>query len=156
MKILIATDGSDFSRNAVEESCKFIAAKKQTDIKIISVVERLAPMAAEPFAVSAEYYAQIESDMKKAAKEAVAEAEKIINDKLPEENIFISGEVFTGSVKQMIVDEATQFGADLIVVGSHGYGFFDRLMLGSISSYVVHHAPCSVLVVRKTDESSEE
>ena len=37
---------------------------------------------------------------------------------------------------------------DLIVVGSHGRGFWGRL-LGSVSDGVVHHAPCSVLVVRK-------
>lgn len=150
MKILIATDGSEFSRDAVEECCKFISTKKHTDLKIISVVEPLAPMTAEPFAISADYYLQIESDMKKAAMEAVADAEKLIKDKLSDENIFVSTEIFSGNVKQGIIETAKKFEADLIVVGSHGYGFFDRLMLGSISSYVVHHAPCSVLIVRKS------
>ena len=155
MKILIATDGSEFSRNAVEESCKLISTKTHTDVKIISAVERVIPMAAESFGASNEYYAQVEGDLRKQAKEAVAEAEKIIHDKLSGENIFVSTEVFTGNIKQGIVDEAKKFEADLIVVGSHGYGFFERMLLGSISSYVVHHAPCSVLVVRKTDDSSE-
>ncbi len=154
MKILIATDGSDFSRAAIEKCCQFISTKKHTDIKIISVVEHLTPMGAEPFAVSAEYYAQTEADLRKNAKESVAVAEKIINEKLPEANIFISTEVFIGSVKQSIVDEAEKFGADLIVVGSHGYGFLDRVLLGSISDFVVHHAPCSVLVVRQISKSS--
>lgn len=154
MKILIATDGSEFSRQAVEECCKFISTKKHTDIKIISAVERVTPMAAEPFGASNEYYMQVESDLRKQAKEAVADAEKIVNDKLSDENVFISTEVFTGNVKQAIVDEAKKFEADLIVVGSHGYGFFERMLLGSVSSYVVHHAPCSVLVVRKPDDSS--
>ncbi len=156
MKILIATDGSKFSRNAVEEYCKFISAKKHTDIKIISVVESVSPMAAEPFGISNDYYVQIETGLRKAAKEAVTEAEKIINKKLPDENIFISTEVFTGNVKQTIVDEAEKFEADLIVVGSHGYGFLDRVMLGSISDFVIHHAPCSVFVVRKVEEPPDE
>ncbi len=149
MKILIATDGSEFSCNAVEECCKFISTKNQTDIKIISAVERVVPMSAEPFGASNEYYGQIEADLRKQAQAAVADAERIVREKLPNENISIGTEVFSGSIKQSIIDEAKTFEADLIVVGSHGYGFLDRVFLGSISDFVVHHAPCSVLVVRK-------
>jgi nucleotide-binding universal stress UspA family protein len=154
MKILIATDGSEFSRNAVEEGCNIISTKNQTDIKIISGVERVRPISAEPFGASNEYYAQVEADLRKKAREAVAAAEKIINDNLKDENIFVSTEVFTGNVKQGIVDEGKNFEADVIIVGSHGYGFLERVLLGSISSYVLHHAPCSVLVVRKKASNS--
>ncbi len=149
MKILMATDGSQFSRIAVEECCNFISTKKHTDIKIISVVEQLAPIvAAEPFAVSTGYYAHIEADLRKTADEAVAEAEKIVKSKLADEKVFVTTEVFTGNVKRTIIDEALKLEVDLIVVGSHGYGFLDRVLVGSISDFVVHHAPCSVLVVR--------
>lgn len=149
MKILMATDGSEFSRNAVEEFCKLITTKNHIDIKIISAVERVVPMSSEPFGASNEYYGQIEADLRKQAKESVAEAEKIINEKLPDANIFISAEVITGNVKQIIIDEAKKFGADMIVVGSHGYGFLERVLIGSISDFVVRHSPCSVLVVRR-------
>jgi nucleotide-binding universal stress UspA family protein len=53
-----------------------------------------------------------------------------------------------GPAAKEIIDKAERWRADLIVVGSHGYGFWGRL-LGSVSNYVVHNAPCSVLVVRK-------
>ncbi len=152
MKILIATDGSEFSQNAVRECCKIISTKHQTDIKIITAVERIIPMTAEPFGASNEYYGQVLADLRKDATEAVDAAEKTINESLPDQNISVQTEVLTGNVKQTIVDEAKEFGADLIVVGSHGYGFFERMLLGSISSYVVHHAPCSVLVVRNKGE----
>ena len=57
-------------------------------------------------------------------------------------------------VKRMIglMDEAKAKGADLIVLGSHGYTGIKRLLLGSIALYVVSHAPCSVEVVRPQSE----
>ena len=50
------------------------------------------------------------------------------------------------------VETAEEFGSDLIIVGSHGYSRWERLLLGSVSQSVVHHAPCSVLVVREPVE----
>jgi nucleotide-binding universal stress UspA family protein len=44
------------------------------------------------------------------------------------------------------VAEEGQF--DLVVIGSHGSGFLKRVLLGSVSHHVLHHAPCPVLVVR--------
>jgi nucleotide-binding universal stress UspA family protein len=47
-----------------------------------------------------------------------------------------------------IIAEAHEYGADLIVVGSHGYGPVKRVLLGSVASYVMNHASCAVEVVR--------
>ncbi|MGD9561248.1 MAG: universal stress protein [Pyrinomonadaceae bacterium] len=54
----------------------------------------------------------------------------------------------TQSTAEVIVDEAKSFGADLIVVGSRGHSTWRQLLLGSVSNAVVHHAPCSVEIVR--------
>jgi len=56
-------------------------------------------------------------------------------------------EVIVGVAWQTLCDRAREIGADLVVVGSHGYGGLDRL-LGTTAAKVVNHAPCSVLVVR--------
>jgi nucleotide-binding universal stress UspA family protein len=53
-----------------------------------------------------------------------------------------------GRPKDVILDEAEQWGADLIVVGSNGYGTIKRLFLGSVSLAVALNAPCSVEIVR--------
>lgn len=57
----------------------------------------------------------------------------------------------------MILEEAEAFGADLIVVGSHGHGMLERFLLGSVSQAVALHASCSVEIVRgqKTQTSDK-
>jgi len=156
MKILIATDGSDFSRKAVEKCCEILGKESGAEIKIISLVERPMPMANEPFAISGEYYLALEEDLRRQAKNAVSDAEEIIRKNTGGNKLSLESEVLMGNVKRVIVDEAAKFKADLIVVGSHGRGFFNRLMLGSVSDFVVHHAPCSVLVVKTETDGDKE
>ena len=60
----------------------------------------------------------------------------------------MSTRIREGIPKDVIVEEAREWGADLIVLGSHGYGFVKRLVLGSVAAAVVAAAPCSVQVVR--------
>ena len=60
MKILIATDGSDCSKAAVEECCRMVARPENSDVLIISAYEDAYPITAEPFAVSAEYYQKLD------------------------------------------------------------------------------------------------
>ena len=50
---------------------------------------------------------------------------------------------------QKIVETARETSSDLIVVATHGYGAFKRVLLGSAAEYVIRHAPCPVLVVRQ-------
>jgi len=57
-------------------------------------------------------------------------------------------EVVAGHPANQIVYRAEQDGVDLIVVGHRGKGFFERLLVGSVSKQVVTHAYCPVLVVR--------
>ncbi|WP_436663478.1 universal stress protein [Alicyclobacillus acidoterrestris] len=54
-----------------------------------------------------------------------------------------------GSPAIVICEFAAKEDADLIVLGSHGYGVVDRLLLGSVSSGVVHRSPISTLVVKE-------
>ena len=54
-----------------------------------------------------------------------------------------------GTPKHVILEEAETFGADLIVIGAHGYGIVERFLLGSVSQAVSLHAKCSVEIVRK-------
>lgn len=99
---------------------------------------------------------EIDAASKKNADEAVAEAEAEIRNVFPDMGGQLTTMVIQGSPKQAIVEEAETWGADLIIMGSHGYGFWQRALLGSVSSSVVHHAPCSVLVVRLRKEVNDK
>jgi nucleotide-binding universal stress UspA family protein len=56
-----------------------------------------------------------------------------------------------GHPGRTICDVAHTWSADLIVVGSRGLSVVKEMLLGSVSNYVTHHAPCSVMIVRETD-----
>lgn len=147
MRIIIATDGSEFSRTAAEKACEYICDPDHTSVKVVSAFEDVYPIAAEPFAVSAEFYQQIVDASAKQAADFGDKTAEIVRSRFYGSKINVSSAVLKGTPEQQIIEEARRWKADLIVVGSHGRGFWGR-MLGSVSDAVVHHAPCSVLVVR--------
>jgi nucleotide-binding universal stress UspA family protein len=153
MKILIATDGSEFSKAAIREACSLIPQGQGAEVKVISVYEPAAPIAAEPFAVSAEYNAQLTDLAKKRAEAEAGDALELIRE-IADMNVNASAETLLGRPAEVIVGVAREWNADLIVVGSHGRGFWGRLTLGSVSDAVLHHAPCSVLVVKTASSAT--
>lgn len=146
MKILLAIDGSKQSEAAIDACKKFLKSAGQ--IKVISVVEPHYPVASESFMVSAEFYQEIEKNGLKNAEENINHAMTKLRGFFDGGKTEILAEVLKGIPGQMIVEEAENWKADLIIIGSHGYGFWQRTMLGSVSDSVIHHAPCSVLVIK--------
>lgn len=63
--------------------------------------------------------------------------------------------VLSGNPKEVILEEAKKWNADLIVVGSHGRRGFKRFLLGSVSEAVAMNAHCSVVVVRDSARRSK-
>jgi len=61
-----------------------------------------------------------------------------------------------GNPGRSICELASNWGADLIIVGSRGLKGLKEMFLGSVSNYVTHHAPCSVLIARSHSESISE
>jgi nucleotide-binding universal stress UspA family protein len=86
----------------------------------------------------------IKPPSRRHADEAVSSAEKV----LASAGLNTSGAVLAGNPKNVILEEAKKWDADLIVVGSHGRRGFKRFMLGSVSEAVAMNAHCSVVVVR--------
>ena len=147
MKILLAVDGSVHSDAAVEELTKR-PWPVQSEIKVITASEVPVPMGMEPWAVLPEYFEVMEKSMRQAA-ETVTDSAVLKLKKTEDKTLEITSKIVSGPPSQAIVDEAESWGADLIVMGSRGQGVWSRLLLGSVSSAVVHHAKCSVEIVRK-------
>ena len=145
-KVLIATDGSDFGTKAVDEACDFIDPKS-AEIKIVSAYFPTINLGTDPGFVQSSIYADIEKDLHSAAKGIVERAAERVRLRFPNDDVLVTTQLLHGPAPREIVEKAEKWHANLIVVGSHGYGFWGRL-LGSVSNSVVHHAPCSVLVVR--------
>lgn len=147
MRILLATDGSEYSEYGVKEFCRIYPDLSGLQIKVLSVYEEQF-IAAEPFAVPAEYYQQMADASQKQAGHFAASAAAIVRGCKSDGELDVTVKILKGPPEKEIVETAEEWRADLIVVGSHGRGFWGR-MLGSVSDAVVHDAPCSVLVVRK-------
>ena len=144
MKILLAIDGSRCSDAAVEE----VARRPWPEgslVKVVTALEIPMPPTPEAWALPVNYFEVMDAALRK-------QGENIVNhaiQKLKSNKTFSTEAVLVpGSPRPAILDEAESWGADLIVLGSHGYGTWKRLLLGSVSQAVVSHAKCSVEVVR--------
>lgn len=146
MKILLAIDGSDYSKATVSE----IALRSfplKTKICIVSAYEKASLITAMgPMNVPQDDYIKADQYALMIAKNATEMAVKILRAK--NSTLTITAKVVEGNPKRVILEEAETFGADLIVVGSHGSGAIERFLMGSVSQAVALYAKCSVEIVR--------
>jgi len=147
-KILFATDGSDCSKAAAAS----IASRPWPagiEIRVLSVVEYYLPTVQallEPPLIPSSEIPQLREDAMKHAQEAVAEAVQNLSPTGAQISESIS--VLLKNPNAIILDEAAAWGADLIVLGSHGRRGIDRFLMGSVAESVATHAGCSVEVIR--------
>jgi len=150
MKILLATDGSEYSTKAVHSVAnRPWPAKSQ--IRLLSVVQLLMPetqATAPPFSSGypPSLLEQVWKEARTSAEDAVADARNMLS--ATGLNVCEGEATPEGEPRAFILDEAKAWGADLIVLGSHGRHGLDRLLMGSVAESVALHAHCSVEVVR--------
>ncbi|HEY9501673.1 MAG TPA: universal stress protein [Pyrinomonadaceae bacterium] len=154
MKILLAVDGSIYSDSVVEELAKR-PWPPGSEVKVITAAEIPVPVGMEPWAVSPDYFEELDKSVRQAAQAVIDNALTKLKT-IAVESLKIGSEIIQGSPRQVIVDEAESWGADLIMMGSRGLGAWSRLLLGSVSSAVVHHAKCSVEIVRTPETKESE
>lgn len=149
MKILFATDG-ERQCDAAMAMLRKLALADGDEIKIISVVDMAVPMAFDMYGGALPDTTELERTARENAAKILENAAAKLRQHF--EEVVVSTDVLFGSPDSRIVEAAEEMRPDLVVVGSHGYSRWERLLLGSVSDSVVHHAPCSVLVVRTPPE----
>ncbi len=147
MRILLAIDGSEPAARALDLVAD-IGWPRGTTIRIVSVI----PSHADTTIVSApgssipREHDRADETVIRTRSLALDNAERDLALALP--GLTIERFLLRGRAASLIVEEATEFGADLVVVGHRGHGPIETMLLGSVSAEVVDHAPCPVLVVR--------
>jgi nucleotide-binding universal stress UspA family protein len=131
--ILVAYDGSEGAKRALEEAAKRANGQPVT---VVSVAELLPQFGRAG--------AMLVPEEDEERKRELAEAMQILKDR----GIDAKAIERRGDAAERIVDEAQNEDAELIVLGTRGLSGAKRWLMGSVSTRVVHHAPCNVLVVR--------
>ena len=149
MKILIATDGSSFGQAAVDFTENIISRPDETKVKVVTVVEPYFLNEVETLIEETDELADLRNASAQQADSVGKTLATELKEKFADSKIEVSNEVLGGAAARAIVEKAEEWDADLIVVGSHGHGFWKRSWLGSVSDRIAHHAPCSVAIVRQ-------
>ena len=143
MKIVLAIDGSTFSEAAVQNVIER-ARPQDTEVHVLHVVEPPSPLVAREMGGYDAALGAVREAETKEAEGLVAKAAKELRSK----DLKVTTKVEQGNPKSTIIDAASNWPADLIVVGSHGRKGLEHFLLGSVSEAVARHAGCSVEIVR--------
>jgi nucleotide-binding universal stress UspA family protein len=153
-KILVAVDGSESATRAANAALE-LADKLKADLIILHAVSppstvyktglpSMASMAPPPPSQSEidEYYAYAKRVATGIMSGTISEAKR--------RGVKVKSEIVEGvaSTVETIINHASKENVDMIVVGTRGLGGFRKLLIGSVSSAVVTHASCPVLIVR--------
>lgn len=144
MKILLAMDDSPFSEAALQAVIERFKPQG-AEVRVITVVDLLNYFANEKAAKA--YLPEIDE----LRRDRLKQAEKMLQRAahlLEAAGFKTSTGISEGNAQSRILKLAEEWHADQIVLGSHGRKGFEHALLGSVSEAIVHHAPCSVEIVR--------
>lgn len=160
-RILVAVDKSSVSRAAYQRA---IALAHTFDANLMifhALFEYEAGSPEIPVTTGLPYVTELDNTLRNTYHQAWQTFEreyidylKWLADNAKQEGIHADFSIAQGSPGRSICDFAQDWHADLLITGSQGKSGLSELLLGSVSNYVTHHAPCSVLIVHQDDEST--
>ncbi len=138
-KILVPTDGSDYSMRAAEYAIS-VAKLRDAEVMIVFVVDEIV---IDQFAKVTDREAvegELKNDGQRYTRYALGLAEK---EKVKATSLLVKGRPF-----EQIVNLAKSFNVDLIVMGTYGHRGAERILIGSVTERVIEYSPCPVLVIK--------
>jgi nucleotide-binding universal stress UspA family protein len=151
MHVLIATDGSQFSIEAAQRAAQLL--RPADHVTLLSVLTEVPGDDAGGFEGSVYSAGEQEALWKQELAEAGEELERTAAALT---STAVDKRIEVGDVSGTVCKIAAELNVDVIVVGSHGRGAIERLLLGSVSDQIVRHAPCPVLVVRPAPDKKDQ
>ena len=147
MKLFLAIDDSEYSQTAVRA---VIAQYRSdgTEVRVLTVVD-WPPSFPESLAFTPGVVS--EGPILELHEETIRQGERLVAvaaERLRGTGFAATEEVREGDPRNVILERAADWGADVIVLGSHGRRGVESFLLGSVSENVVRHARCSVAVIR--------
>jgi nucleotide-binding universal stress UspA family protein len=146
MKILLAVDGSDSSLLAAAEAGRSPWPAGSV-VRILSVAEISLPEISEGLLLAEGTQGEWQRILEARAVANIAAAAARFAEAGGSQTEVVT-KTLTGNPRELILQEAESWNADLLVLGTHGYTLFQRLWLGSVSRRIAAQAHCSVRVVR--------
>jgi nucleotide-binding universal stress UspA family protein len=143
MKILVATSGNFDDATDPAHSVFNFPWPRNAQIQVLSVAEVIYPLMvgmSPDVADTTDLEVPTDEQARDTAEAAAGHFRKL--------GFAAEGLYRKGNPEAAILDYAKEWGADLIVVGSHDRSRMERFLLGSVSESVVKHSPCSVLVLK--------
>jgi nucleotide-binding universal stress UspA family protein len=141
--IIVGVDGSSHSQRALEWAVHE-AAVRQLPVRVVTVYRTAVGYLGPAVALGGDV--SLADGMRAMAREATEKALALAGDQRP---AGVTVEALRGIAAEELVGASVD--ADMVVVGSRGAGGFARLLLGSVSTAVVHHAHCPVVVIPAQD-----
>lgn len=130
-RILVATDGSEFSQEAVRRA---LALAKENSAEVTAV-----------YVASTQRAWILKEALSREAKRILAQAKEFAD----REGVSLNTRIEEGYPFEQIIKVAKEINSDLIVIGSHGRTGMGKILVGSVTERVIGGAPCPVLVVQK-------
>jgi nucleotide-binding universal stress UspA family protein len=148
--ILFATDGSPSAAGAQQEAFE-LARRLDTPLVVVSVIHSVLPVVG----YAGYGYADVVAELTGAEQHRIEKLLATIAAAACAAEIPCTTVAADGFAVEEICHIAAERDASLIVMGSHGWGAAKRLFSGSVSTGLVHSAPCPVLVVRPNEEARQ-
>jgi nucleotide-binding universal stress UspA family protein len=138
-KVLVPVDGSDNSFRALDAAL-LLSEKLGAKITVIHVMEEI-PVS---YVVSEKLLREITDSYKRESQDILSKCSDIAKQK----GLTTETKLLQGDAGSTILNYSENEKSDIIIMGSRGRGKFKELVLGSVSSKVVHHASCAVMIIR--------